>query len=81
MVAICIWQYLRVFGKDVKYGYRYVVLMCWRDQWFFERCGSFKNSRCIALSINIKRYARHRGEPDVGRMDFVFACLNYRQPL
>ncbi len=79
MVAICIWQYLRVFGSDVKYGCRYVVLMCWRDQWFFERCGSFKSSRCIALSK--KRYARHRGEPDVGRMDFVFACLNYRQPL
>ena len=79
MVAICIWQYLRAFGKDVKYGCRYVVWMCWRDQWFFERCGSFKSSRCIALSK--KRYARHLGEPDVGRMDFVFACLNYRQPL
>lgn len=50
MIAICIWQYLRVFGKDVKYGCRYVVLMCWKDQWFFERCGSFKSSRCIALS-------------------------------
>ena len=36
---------------DVKYGCRYVVLMYWRDQWFFERCGSFKSSRCIALSI------------------------------
>ena len=50
MVAICIWQYLCMFGKDVKYGCRYVVLMCWKDQWFFERCGFFKSSRCIALS-------------------------------
>lgn len=68
-----------VFGKDVKYGCRYVVLMRWRAQWFFERRGSFKSSRCIALFK--KRYARRRGEPDVGRMDFVFVSLNYRQPL
>lgn len=68
-----------VFGKDVKYGCRYVVLVCWRAKWFFDRRGFFKNSRCIALSK--KRYARRRGEPDVGRMDFVFVSLNYRQPL